>query len=95
MWVHPQIGQVDPGADTQSSHHSGGVFLYPGNSSSSIYLVYNGFMCQHVYEYTGPGLCGYCGLKTNDPNWDNINKGYSEYREKVGFFYNTNLWWTI
>jgi hypothetical protein len=56
---------------------------------------YNRNMCQHVYKYTGPGLCGYCGLDTNDPNWDNINKGYSEYRKKVGFFYNTNLWWTI
>jgi hypothetical protein len=52
-------------------------------------------MCQHVYKYTGPGLCGYCGLETNDPNWDNINKGYSEYREKVGFFFNNNTWWTI
>ena len=58
-------------------------------------MGYNKYMCQHVYKYTGPGLCGYCGLETNDPNWDNINKGYSEYREKVGFFYNTNLWWTI
>jgi hypothetical protein len=56
---------------------------------------YNRSMCKHVYEYQGPGLCGYCGLDTNDPNWDKINKGYAEYREKVGFFFNNNTWWTI
>lgn len=56
---------------------------------------YNRNMCKHVYEYQGPGLCGYCGLDTHDPNWDNINKVYTEYREKVGFFFNNNTWWTI
>ena len=56
---------------------------------------YNRNMCKHVYEYQGPGLCGYCGLDTHDPNWDNINKGYAKYREKVGFFFNNNTWWTI
>ena len=36
LWVHPHIGHDSPGADTQSSHHSGGVFIYPGISVSSI-----------------------------------------------------------
>jgi hypothetical protein len=52
-------------------------------------------MCQHVYRYTNPGLCGYCGLSTNDPDWNQVNKGYFEYKEKVGYFYNTNTWWSI
>ena len=56
---------------------------------------YNRNMCQHVYTYTGPGLCRYCGLDTHDPGWDVINKGYSNYREKVGFFFNNNTWWSI
>jgi hypothetical protein len=58
-------------------------------------MGYNKYMCQHVYEYRGPGLCGYCGLNTNDPNWDTVNKRYAEYKGKVGFFYNTNTWWSI
>ncbi len=52
-------------------------------------------MCKHVYEYVSPGLCGYCGLESHDPNWNEINRIYSEYREKVGFFFNNNTWWTI
>jgi hypothetical protein len=58
-------------------------------------MGYNKYMCQHSYTYTGPGLCRYCGLDTHDPDWNKINKGYSEYREKVGFFFNNNVWWTI
>ena len=56
---------------------------------------YNRNMCQHVYRYVGYGLCGYCGLTTHDPDWDTINAGYAAYREKVGFFFNNNTWWTI
>jgi hypothetical protein len=56
---------------------------------------YNINMCQHVYRYVGPGPCPYCGLDTHDPDWDKINKLYSEYREKMGFFYNTTTWWSI
>ena len=52
-------------------------------------------MCQHIYRYVGHGLCGYCGLTTHDPDWDTINAGYAAYREKVGFFFNNNTWWTI
>lgn len=52
-------------------------------------------MCKHVYEYIGPGLCGYCGLETNDPNWDKINKLYTQYKEKMGYFYNVQKWWSI
>jgi len=58
-------------------------------------MGYNKYMCQHSYTYTGPGLCRYCGLDTHDPDWNKINKGYSKYREKVGFFFNNNVWWTI
>ena len=93
--MQPQIGHGEPGGDTQSSHHSGGVFLYPGNSSFSIDLVYNRTMCQHVYKYVGSGLCRYCGLTTHDPDWDTINAEYAAYRKKVGFFFNNNTWWTI
>jgi len=56
---------------------------------------YNKMMCQHVYKYTGPGLCGSCGLITHDTDWVKVNKIYAEYKEKVGFFYNTNTWWSI
>jgi|LakMenE01Jun11ns_1017448.scaffolds.fasta_scaffold6955786_1 hypothetical protein len=56
---------------------------------------YNRIMCKHVYEYTGPGPCGYCGFDTHDPNWNQVNKLYSEYKEKLGYFYNTNTWWSI
>jgi hypothetical protein len=58
-------------------------------------IVYNDIMCQHVYKYTGPGLCGYCGLDTHDHDWAKQNKLYAEYREKVGFFFNNNTWWSI
>lgn len=56
---------------------------------------YNRNMCQHVYKYQGPGLCGYCGLETHDPNWNKINKAYAEYKEKVGFFFTNTVWWSI
>ena len=56
---------------------------------------YNRNMCQHVYKYTGPGLCGYCGLETHDPDWVKQNKLYSDYKEKVGYFYNLTKWWSI
>jgi hypothetical protein len=58
-------------------------------------MRYNKYMCQHVYKYTGPGLCGYCGLDTNDTDWVKQNKLYSEYKEKVGYFYNLTVWWSI
>jgi hypothetical protein len=58
-------------------------------------IRYNKYMCQHSYKYTGPGLCGYCGLSTNDPDWSQVNKKYFEYKEKVGYFYNTTTWWSI
>jgi len=58
-------------------------------------IVYNIIMCQHVYKYTGPGLCQYCGLDTHDHDWAKQNKLYAEYREKVGFFFNNNTWWSI
>ena len=51
--------------------------------------------CSHVYQYTSPGPCGKCGYITHDPNWDKVNKLYAEYKEKVGYFYNTNQWWSI
>ena len=56
---------------------------------------YNRNMCQHVYKYTGSGLCGYCGLDTHDPDWVKQNKLYSDYKEKVGLFYNLTKWWSI
>ena len=56
---------------------------------------YNRNMCQHVYTYTVPGLCGYCGLDTHDPNWTNLNTLYAQYKEKVGYFYNLTKWWSI
>ena len=56
---------------------------------------YNKTMCQHVYKYTNPGLCGYCGLTTHDPDWNKVNLLYSQYKEKVGYFHNTNTWWSI
>jgi len=58
-------------------------------------MGYNKYMCKHVYKYIGPGLCGYCGLKTNDPDWAKVNKLYTEHKEKVGYFYNTATWWSI
>ena len=58
-------------------------------------MGYNKYMCQHVYKYTSPGLCGHCGLITNDPDWVKINLEYSQYKEKVGYFHNTNTWWSI
>ena len=60
-----------------------------------IFIVYNDIMCQHVYKYIGPGLCGYCGLDTHDPDWTKQNKLYAEYKEKVGYFYNSTTWWSI
>jgi hypothetical protein len=56
---------------------------------------YNKVMCKHVYEYMGPGPCGYCGLNTHDPDWSKRNEIYRQYKEKVGYFYNTNQWWSI
>ena len=93
--MQPQSGQGCPGGETQSSHHSGGFFLYPGNSSSSMYLVYNRIMCEHVYKRLGTGPCPKCGLETNDTDWVKQNKLMREYKEKVGFFYNTSTWWSI
>ena len=52
-------------------------------------------MCEHVYRYIGPGLCGYCGLDTHDPDWTKQNKLYAEYKEKVGYFHNVVDWWSI
>ena len=92
--MQPQIGQSEPGGETQSSHHSGGVFLYPGNSSS-IYLVYNSFMCEHVYKDLGLGPCPKCGLDTHITDWVKQNQLMREYKEEVGYFYNTNQWWSI
>ena len=60
-----------------------------------ILIVYNDIMCQHVYTSVGPGPCGYCGLGTNDPDWTMVNKLYAEYKEKVGYFYNSTTWWSI
>lgn len=93
--MQPQIGHGEPGGETQSSHHSGGVFLYPGNSSSSIDLVYNRIMCEHVYKNLGIGLCPKCGLDTHSTDWVKQNQLMREYKEKVGYFYNTNQWWSI
>jgi len=56
---------------------------------------YNKRMCQHVYTYTGSGPCGYCGLTTHDTDWPKTNKLYAEYKEKVGYFYNSTTWWSI
>ena len=58
-------------------------------------MGYNKYMCQHVYKYIGPRLCGYCGLETNDSDWVKINKLYAKHKEKVGYFYNTATWWSI
>jgi hypothetical protein len=60
-----------------------------------ISIVYNIIMCEHVYRYIGPGLCGYCGLDTHDPDWTKQNKLYAEYKEKVGYFHNVVDWWSI
>ena len=73
------------------------IFVYTASYISEKYsdFCYNGFMCEHVYKYTNPGPCGSCGFNTHDPNWTKVNKIYAEYREKVGFFFNNNTWWTI
>lgn len=52
-------------------------------------------LCEHVYRYQGPGVCGCCGLETHDHDWEKVNKIYAEYKEKVGFFFNNNSWWSI
>lgn len=58
-------------------------------------FCYNGFMCKHVYENLGPGPCPFCGLPTHSINWVEQNKMMKEYKDKVGFFYNTSQWWSI
>lgn len=58
-------------------------------------LLYNGFMCEHVYKNFGLGPCPKCGLPTHDINWEEQNKMYWAYKEKVGYFYNVNTWWSI
>jgi hypothetical protein len=52
-------------------------------------------MCEHVYKRLGTGPCPKCGLETNDTDWVKQNKLMREYKEKVGFFYNTSTWWSI
>lgn len=52
-------------------------------------------MCEHVYNNLGPGPCGRCGFETHDINWAQQNKRHEEYREKVGYFYNVDGWWSI
>lgn len=52
-------------------------------------------MCKHVYENLGPGPCPFCGLPTHSINWVEQNKMMKEYKDKVGFFYNTSQWWSI
>jgi hypothetical protein len=56
---------------------------------------YNRNMCEHVYKYTNPGPCGYCGFNTHDPDWNKINKLYAEYKKDKGFFFNNTTWWSI
>jgi hypothetical protein len=51
--------------------------------------------CNHVYEYSNPGPCGICGYLTNDINWKEERRLHEEHKEKVGYFYNTNSWWSI
>ena len=51
--------------------------------------------CSHVFQFANPGPCGKCGYITHDPDWNKVNKLYAEYKEKVGFFYNTSQWWSI
>jgi hypothetical protein len=58
-------------------------------------IGYNKKMCEHVYNNLGPGPCGKCGLATHDINWAQQNKKHEEYREKVGYFYNVDGWWSI
>lgn len=52
-------------------------------------------MCEHVYKNFGLGPCPKCGLPTHDINWEEQNKMYWAYKEKVGYFYNVNTWWSI
>ena len=65
------------------------------NTISAWTMLNESTLCKHVYQYQGIGPCGYCGLDTHDPNWIKINEGYKKYKEKVGYFYNTNKWWSI
>ncbi len=51
--------------------------------------------CSHVYEYSNPGPCNKCGYETHDPNWKEVYRLYLEYRQRVGYFYNTSQWWSI
>ena len=56
---------------------------------------YNESMCEHVYRDFGLGPCPKCGLDTHVTDWVKQNQLMREYKEKVGFFYNTNQWWSI
>lgn len=52
-------------------------------------------MCEHVYKDFGLGPCPKCGLDTHVTDWEKHNQIMREYKEKVGFFYNTSQWWSI
>lgn len=52
-------------------------------------------MCEHVYKDLGIGLCPKCGLDTHSINWVEQNRAMKEYKEKVGYFYNVQSWWSI
>ena len=52
-------------------------------------------MCEHIYRYTGIGPCPKCGLDKHSTDWAKQNQLMKEYKEEVGYFYNTTEWWSI
>jgi hypothetical protein len=52
-------------------------------------------MCEHVYRDLGLGPCPKCGLETHAIDWVKQNQLMREYKEKVGYFYNVQGWWSI
>lgn len=58
-------------------------------------LRYNKIMCEHVYKDLGLGPCPKCGLETHSINWGKEIEMMKTYKEKVGYFYNVQGWWSI
>jgi hypothetical protein len=52
-------------------------------------------MCEHIYKAIGVGPCPKCGLDTHSTDWVKQNQLMKEYKEEVGYFYNTTEWWSI